>query len=291
MWIIMALLSAFFAGITSILAKIGMNHIDSDIATTLRCVIILFFSWGIVFITGAISELFQISTSSLLYLILSGISTGISWLCYFHALALGDVNKIVAIDKSSIILTTITAIILFNENNFLSVKIICILLIFIGLMLMTIKDKVAQNLNKIASSKSYIYAILSAVFATLTAIFGKYGIDDIDSNLGTAIRVCVIFIISYLIVFIKKKSIHIAKIPPKDLFFIILSAITTGLSWLCYYYALQNGIMSIIVAIDKMSIVVAVVFSYLIFKEKLNLKSFCGLILLIIGTLIMTLYH
>ncbi len=286
----MAILSAFFAGITAILAKIGMHNVDSDIATALRTVVILFFSWGIVYSTGVFYEVSDVDTNSLIFLILSGVATGLSWLCYFKALSIGNVNKVVAIDKLSIVLTVLLAIILFDEINFLMVKIICIIMISAGLLMMIEKQKALQAAKSISYSW-LCYAVLSAVFATLTAILGKYGINGVDSNLGTAIRVCVILVVSWLMVLYKGKLHCLKNIECKEAVFIFLSAITTGLSWLCYYYSLQNGVVSIVAAIDKMSILVSIIFSFIVFKEKLTRKAFCGLSLIVIGTLAMTVWH
>jgi len=282
----MAVLSSFFAGVTAVLAKCGIKKTDSDIATAIRTIVVLFFSIIIVFAIGSYDEISEISRKSFVFLILSGISTGASWICYFKALSVGDVNKVVPIDKSSTVLSVLLAIIIFNETNNLAVKLIGTLLLFIGILMMVEKKEKGNAKEK---SSWIIYAILSAVFAAFTSILGKIGIDDVESNLGTSIRTFVVLIMAWIIVFAKGKQKQIKQIDKKELTFISLSGIATGASWLCYYYAIQNGVVSVVVPIDKLSIIVSIVFSYFIFKEKLTKKSFSGLCLMVIGTLIITL--
>ena len=285
MWILYATGSAFFAGITSILAKCGISKTDSDVATAIRTIVVLAFSWVMVLMTGTISDVTDISGKTLLFLVLSGIATGASWLCYFKALQNGNVNKVVPIDKSSTILTILLACIFFHEGLSLA-KIGCVCMIGVGTMLMiTRKEDVESN----TSDKSWLmYAILSAVFASLTSILGKIGISEIDSNLGTAIRTSVVLIMAWLMVFVKNKQSEIESIDHKELLFIILSGIATGASWLCFYRALQDGLASVVVPIDKLSILVTIVFSRVVFHEKLSKKALLGLILITVGTVIMT---
>lgn len=285
MWLIMAVLSAFFAGITSILAKCGIKKTDSDIATAIRTVVVLIFSWAMVFVVGSWGQIPQIETKSLLFLVLSGLATGASWICYFKALSMGDVNKVVPIDKSSTVLSILLAIIFFGETENLAVKLIGTAVLAAGIFLMTEKKKS----EKTGSGKWLIYAVLSAVFAALTSILAKIGISGVESNLGTAIRTCVVLIMAWVIVFVKGKQARIKSLDRKELVFISLSGIATGASWLCYYYAIQNGIVSVVVPIDKLSIIVTVAFSYFVFKEKLSRKAFLGLCLMIAGTLALTL--
>lgn len=285
MWLIMAVLSAFFAGITSILAKCGIKKTDSDIATAIRTVAVLIFSWAMVFIVGSAEQIPQIETKSLLFLALSGLATGASWICYFKALSMGDVNKVVPIDKSSTILSILLAIIFFGETENLAVKLIGTAVLAAGIFLMTEKKKS----EKAGSGKWLIYAVLSAVFAALTSILAKIGINGVESNLGTAIRTCVVLIMAWGIVFAKGKQERIKSVDRKELVFILLSGVATGISWLCYYYAIQNGIVSVVVPIDKLSIAVTVAFSYFVFKEKLSGKAFLGLCLMIAGTLALAL--
>lgn len=284
MWILYATGSAFFAGITSILAKCGISKTDSDVATAIRTIVVLVFSWILVLLTGTISGITDISGKTLLFLVLSGIATGASWLCYFKALQNGN-NKVVPIDKSSTILTILLACIFFHEGLSLA-KIGCVCMIGVGTMLMiTRKEDVESN----TSDKSWLmYAILSAVFASLTSILGKIGISGIDSNLGTAIRTSVVLVMAWLMVFVKNKQSQIKEVDRKELLFIILSGFATGGSWLCFYRALQDGPASIVVPIDKLSILVTIIFSRVVFHEKLSKKALLGLILITVGTVTMT---
>lgn len=287
LWLIMAVLSALFAGLTAILAKCGIKKTDSDVATALRTIIVLIFSWIMVFIVGSANTIKQIDSKSLLFLVLSGMATGASWICYFKALSMGDVNKVVPIDKSSVILSVLLAIVLFGETNHLLVKLISIVLLTAGVFLMIEKKPVED----IAIRRAWLpYAIASAVFAALTSILAKIGIGGVESNLGTAIRTGVVLIMAWVILFVKGKQSKLKNLDRKELLFIALSGLATGASWLCYYYAIQNGIVSVIVPIDKMSILISVVFSYIVFHEKLSKKAFFGLLLMVCGTLIMAIW-
>ena len=287
MWLVMAILSAVFAGITSILAKCGIKKTDSDVATALRTVVVLAFSWLMVFVVGYAGTIGNIGTKSLVFLILSGIATGASWLCYFKALSAGNINKVVPIDKSSTILTVILAIILFGETNHLAVKLICTAVLAVGVFLMIEKKADTEKETR----KVWLpYAVASAVFAALTSILGKMGIENVESNLGTAIRTAVVLVMAWVIVFIKGKQTKIKEIDKKELFFIALSGIATGGSWLCYYYAIQKGVVSVVVPIDKLSIVVSIVFSYFVFKEKLTKKALLGLVLMVLATISMAIF-
>lgn len=289
MWIVMAVLSAFFAGITSVLAKCGIKRTDSDIATALRTAIVLLFAWIMVFITGSMESAADLGMKSLFFLILSGLATGASWLCYFKALSIGDVNKVAPIDKSSTVLVVLLAIVIFHETEHLPFKLIGTAVLTIGIYLMVEKKEsegTAANSRRI----SYLMAVLSAVFAALTSILAKIGITGIESNLATAIRTGVVLVMAWLIVFAKGKQSQVRTTDRKEMTFIFLSGITTGASWLCYYYAIQNGVVSVVVPIDKMSIVVTVAFSYLVLKEKLTVKAWIGLCLMVCGTLIMTIW-
>lgn len=282
MWIIFAFGSALFAGLTSILAKCGIKKTDSNVATALRTIIVLIFSWIMVFISKSQSTLYNINTKTLIFLILSGIATGASWLCYFKALQIGDVNKVTPIDKSSTILTMLMAFIFLGEE-ITFIKGISMILIGIGTYLMIIKKENVTVENK--SNAWLIYALGSAIFASLTSILGKVGIENIDSTLGTAIRTIVVLIMAWIVVFVTKKQNTIRDIDKNSWIFLFLSGIATGGSWLCYYRALQMGPASVVVPIDKLSILVTIVFSYIVFKEKLNKKSALGLLLIVIGTL------
>lgn len=285
MWIAFAFGSALFAGITSILAKIGIKNTDSTAATAIRTIVILFFSWLMVFITGSFGGIGSISSKTLIFLILSGLATGGSWLCYFKALRIGDVNKVTPIDKSSTVLTMLLAFIILGEEISI-LKAVCMVLIGAGTYLMIVK----KETDKEAKGKGWLfYAVLSAVFASLTSILGKIGISGVDSNLGTAIRTIVVLIMAWIMVFVTKKQGELKKIGRKSMVFICLSGLTTGLSWLCYYKALQDGQASVVVPIDKLSILVTVAFSYIVLKEKLTKKSAAGLTMITAGTLMLVL--
>lgn len=287
MWLIMAVLSAFFAGITSILAKCGIKKTDSDIATALRTVVVLLFSWIMVFAAGSAKTIGGIGGKSLLFLILSGIATGASWICYFKALSMGDVNKVVPIDKSSTILSVLAAIVLFGETQRLAAKLIGAAVLGAGIFLMIEKKQASGT----AVGRGWqLYAVLSAVFAALTSILAKIGITGVESNLGTAIRTSIVLVMSWLIVIIKRKLPQIKTVNKKELVYIFFSGIATGASWLCYYYAIQNGIVSVVVPIDKLSIAVTVIFSYIVFKVKLSKKALAGLLLMVLGTLVMAVW-
>ena len=282
MWILYAFGSALFAGATSILAKIGIEDVDSHVATALRTIVVLIFSWLMVFIVGSQSQLVDISIKSYIFLILSGMVTGASWLCYFKALQLGDVNKVVPIDKSSTILTMVLAFIFLKED--ITVPIV-IGMIAIGLGTYLMIQKKEEEQKEVKNKAWLIYAVLSAVCASLTSILAKIGIENVESNLGTAIRTIVVLMMAWLIVFLQKKHGQVKKISKKSLLFIGLSGIATGASWLCYYKALHDGLASIVVPIDKLSILVTVAFAYIFLKEKLSKKSVAGLILITVGTL------
>lgn len=286
MWIAFAFGSAVFAGLTAILAKCGIKNIDSNVATAIRTIVVLAISWLMVFITGSQGGLSEVSTRTLVFLILSGIATGASWLCYFKALQLGDVNKVTPIDKSSTILTMILAII-FLKEGITWIKAAAIVLIAAGTFLMIEKKKTEGTGEQ--NGKWLIYAFGSAVFASLTSILGKVGIEGINSNLGTAIRTIVVLIMAWIVVFVTKKQNTIRGIDKKSWIFLILSGFATGGSWLCYYRALQTGPASVVVPIDKLSILITIGFAYLVFHEKLNRKSASGLVLIVAGTLLMLL--
>jgi len=284
MWLVFAFGSALFAGLTSILAKSGIKKTDSTVATAIRTVVVLLFAWVMVFIVGSQSTINSVSSETLLFLVLSGLATGASWLCYFKALTLESVNKVVPIDKSSIVLTIILAFIILGEP-FTLIKLIGITAIAIGTYLMIQKK---ENGEQGKGRKAWlIYALLSAIFASLTSILGKIGISGIESNLGTAIRTIVVLIMAWVMVFVTGKKNEITGIDKKELVFICLSGFATGGSWLCYYKALQDGPASVVVPIDKMSILITVAFAYLVFKEKLTKKSMIGLVLITAGTLVM----
>lgn len=285
MWVAFAFGSAIFAGLTSILAKCGIKKTDSNVATAIRTIVVLIFSWIMVFVVGAQGQITSVETKTWIFLIMSGLATGASWLCYFRALQLGDVNKVVPIDKSSTILTMLLAFIFLREEISL-LKFICVVLIGAGTFLMiTRKEQEAPVKRK--GHSWFLYALLSAVFASLTSILGKVGMENINSNLGTAIRTVVVLLMAWVVVFVTGKQNTIHQIEKKELGFICLSGIATGASWLCYYKALQDGPASVVVPIDKLSILVTILFSYLVFHEKLGRKARIGLILIVAGTFLM----
>ena len=283
MWVIFAFLSAFFAGITSILAKCGIRKTDSNVATFIRTIVVLLFSLLMVAIVGSFPTLKNLSAKTILFLVLSGLSTGASWLCYFRALQKGNINKVVPIDKSSTVLTIILATIFLGESITLY-KTLGIIAIGLGTLMMIEKK---DTENKTEEKGWLFYAILSAVFASLTSILGKVGIEGVESNLGTAIRTVVVIVMSFVMVSVTGKVKDIKRIDKKELAFILLSGLSTGASWLFYYRALQDGEASIVVPIDKLSILVTIAFSYFVFKEKLGKKALIGLILIVVGTLVL----
>ena len=284
MWVLFALGSALFAGLTSVLAKCGIRKTDSDAATAIRTIVVLIFSWLMVWIVGSAPTITTLSTKTWVFLILSGLATGASWLCYFRALQLGNVNKVVPIDKSSTVLTILLAIVFLGEpvSWFKGIAVI-----LIGIATFMMIEKKADSGENPEKKRWLLYAVLSAVFASLTSILGKIGIDGVESNLGTAIRTCVVLVMAWLIVFIKGKQHTLKAIPQNELGFICLSGLATGASWLCYYKALQDGLASVVVPIDKLSILVSIGFSALVFKEHLSKKAAFGLALIVVGTLMM----
>ena len=284
MWILFAFGSAFFAGITAILAKCGIRKTDSTVATAVRTIVVLLFSWLMVFVVGSQDQLGSIDPNTWLFLILSGLATGASWLCYFRALQLGDINKVVPVDKSSVILTMLLAF-LFLQEPITPFGGIGVVLIAAGTFLMIEKKDVKQKEDQ--KKSWFLYAAGSAIFASLTSILGKIGISGVESNLGTAIRTAVALLMAWVMVFVAGKAGEVRKIPKNELGFICLSGIATGASWLCYYRALQDGLASIVVPIDKLSILVTVAFSYFVFHERLSKKSAIGLVLIVVGTLAM----
>lgn len=287
MWFFYAVGSALFAGITSILAKCGIRRTDSTVATAIRTVVVLLFAWLMVFIVGSQDQLSGIDGQTLLFLILSGISTGASWLCYFKALQIGDVNKVVPIDKSSTVLTILLAAVFLGEP-INGAKAVGIVLIAVGTLLMIEKKPTEHSAG--GKHSWLFFALGSAVFASLTSILGKIGISSIESNLGTAIRTGVVLVMSWIMVFVTGKQKKAHHIPKRELAFICLSGLATGASWLCYYKALQDGLASVVVPIDKLSILVSIAFSCLVFHEKLSRRALFGLLSVVAGTLCMVFF-
>lgn len=286
MWILFAAASALFAGLSAIFGKYGVQGADSDIATAVRTIIVLVFAWLLVFITGAQSSIAQINGHTWLFLVLSGLATGASWLCYFKALQKGDVNKVVPVDKCSIVLTIVLAALCFNEP-FTLITAAAVFLTGVGTLLMIEKKQAAKSTPQ---NKSWLfYAAGSAIFASLTAILGKIGIENINSNLGTAIRTAVVLVMAWGMVAVTGKRKLLGQIKAKEMVFICFSGLATGASWLCYYHALQNGLVSVVVAVDKLSVLVTIAFAWLVFGERLTLRSMAGLVCIVLGTLLLVL--
>ena len=285
MWLVFAAASAMFAGLTSIFAKCGIRRTDSTIATAIRTIVVLIFAWLMVFIKGSQGGVTALSGTTWLFLVLSGMATGASWLCYFKALQLGDINKVVPIDKSSTVLTILLAALLLGEPLSLS-GVAAVVLIGAGTLLMIEHKNAAAH----AEGRSWlVYAVLSAVFAALTSIFGKIGIENVESNLGTAIRTVVVLVMAWLMVWAEGKTSKLSSVPKGELFYIIISGFATGASWLCYYRALQDGLAGVVVAVYKLSIVISIAFDYIVFGEKLSAKAAAGLCLIVAGTLVLAL--
>ncbi|MDO4315396.1 MAG: EamA family transporter [Oscillospiraceae bacterium] len=287
MWLFMAVLSAFFAGVTAILAKCGIRKTDSDVATALRTAVVLAFSWLMVLVAGSFRTIGAVSGTSLVFLVLSGFATGASWICYFKALSMGDVNKVVPIDKSSTVLSVLLAMIFFHETDALAAELLGTALLGVGILLMVEKKQGGAGER---DGRWIVYAVLSAVFASLTSILAKVGISGVESNLGTAIRTCVVLVMAWGIVFARGKQAQLRTLDRRELVFIALSGVATGASWLCYYYAIQNGSVSVVVPIDKLSILVSVLFSRLVFHETLSARARLGLALMVAGTLLMAIF-
>ena len=284
-WVIAAIASAFFAGIVSVLSKLGVKTTDSDVATAIRTTVVLVLAWVVAAAVGALGSIGQLSGTTWAFLVLSGLATGGSWISYFKALSLGDVNKVTPVDKSSAVLASLMAIVLFAEVHHLALRLVCIAAILVGTMLMIQK----KDVDKTAEGASWlVYAVLAAVFAALTSIFGKVGIDGVDSNLGTAIRTCVVAIMAWGIVVGKGKAGMVRHSNSRELAFLALSGLATGASWLCYYYAIQTGVVSIVVQIDKLSILVSLLFARLVLGERLSGKARIGLALIVVATAAMT---
>lgn len=284
MWVLAAVLSAVFAGITAILSKCGVKNVNSNVATAVRTSVVSVLAWIIVFATDAYKTLADISVKSWIFLIFSGLATGASWICYFKALSVGEVSKVAAVDKSSVVLSVLFAIVIFpDERTLWWVKLICLAAIAVGTFLMT-DIKHGEQKSKIAW---LIFALLSAVFAAATSILAKIGIENVDSNVATAIRTCVVLALAWLIVLCRKEAYFVKELKGKEAILLVLSGLATGASWLCYYYAIQQGQVSVVVPIDKLSILITVFFSLIVFKEKLSVKAWIGLAMLTVGTILM----
>ena len=290
MWILFACLSSVFAAFTAILSKLGVKGTDSDVATALRTSVVLLLSIAVTFITGEYVKIIEVSWKSWLFLIISGFATGASWICYFKALSLGEVSKVAAVDKSSVILTVLFALILFpEERSNWWIKLLCLSSIGVGTYLMMDFKKTPNGEDK--KGKAWLlFALLSAVFAAATSILAKIGIENVPSNLATSIRTVVVLFMAWTIVLGKRKAPFVKQVPKKDLLFLVLSGFATAGSWLCYYGAIAQGQASVVVRVDKLSVLLTVLFSVLVLKEKLKWKSWLGLGLLVAGTVCMAVF-
>lgn len=283
MWILFAVGSAFFAGATSVLAKAGIKSVSSDFATAFRTGVVLIFSWLMVFVVGCQNAVSTITPRALVFLTLSGAATGLSWLCYFKALSIGNLSKVVAVDKSSTFLTILLALIFFREPfHWLTGLGIAVMIAGTALML-------EKGDAKKGERGWLFYAAGSAVFAALQSILGKVGVQDMDSTLATALRTMVVLVFAWAIVLGKKEGGDWKKMTRRDAVLLVLSGITTGASWLCYYRALQTGRASVVVPIDKCSMLFAVALSAILLKEKQTRRSLLALALVVTGTLMIAL--
>lgn len=283
MWILFAVGSAFFAGATSVLAKAGIKSVSSDFATAFRTGVVLIFSWLMVFVVGCQNAVSTITPRALVFLALSGAATGLSWLCYFKALSIGNLSKVVAVDKSSTFLTILLALIFFREP-FHWLTGLGIAVMIAGTALMLEKGDAKKG------EKGWLfYAAGSAVFAALQSILGKVGVQDMNSTLATALRTVVVLIFAWAIVLGKKEGGDWKKMTRRDAVLLVLSGITTGASWLCYYRALQTGRASVVVPIDKCSMLFAVALSAIFLKEKQTRRSLLALTLVVAGTFMIAL--
>lgn len=292
-WLLAACASALFAGLTSILAKVGLSNTDSTVATAIRTCVVLVMAWIAAAVAGPLDQVAQLSATTWVFLVLSGLATGASWLCYFKALKLGDVSRVVPIDKASVVLTVVFACVFLGEPATLPVM-GGIAIVAFGTYLMAVpKGGVSHAQPRPAgeprSNSWFLYAVLSAVFASLTAILGKIGIEGVESNLGTAVRTVVVLLMAWMMVAVERKGSQVRAVSRKDLLFLVLSGLTTGASWLCYFYALQNGPASLVVPIDKLSVLASVLLAFALLHEKPTRRNVAGLVAVTVGTLVMLL--
>ncbi len=284
-WMAAAFASALFAGIVSVLAKCGIKTTDSDVATALRTCVVVVFTWVMVGVAGSFSQIASITPRSWLFLTLSGLATGASWICHFKALAVGDVNKVVPIDKSSTLMAVLISIALFGETNNLVLKLIGTALATAGTFMMIEKKSGNGTVGTIESKGSWlVYALAAAVFAALTSVLAKVGIEGVESNLATAIRTCVVLVMAWAIVAAKGKMKQVTQVEGRELGFLVASGLATGASWPLYYYAIRAGVVSVVVQIDKLSLLISIAFARLVFKERLTPKTAAGLAIIVAGT-------
>ena len=285
LWLPMAFLSALFAGITAILAKCGIRSTDSDVATAIRTGVVLVFSWLMVLAAGSAGTISSLTVVSLVFLVLSGLSTGASWLCYFKALSLGDVNKVAAVDKSSTALTILLAMLFLGERSHPALRLLGTALLAVGVVLMVERRPGTHSGHR----RWVLFAAASALFAALTSILAKIGITGVESNLATAIRTGVVLVMAWAIVLASGKQTEIGNITTRGWVFLVLSGLATGLSWLCYFHALQIGEASKVIPIDKFSVVLSIVLAFVVLGEKVTLTKVVGGALITLGTFILIL--
>lgn len=285
MSIVLAILAAVFAALTSILAKIGIKNVDSNLATAIRTIVVVIMALIVVLITGQFHAVFDVEGQALIFIVLSGITTGLSWLFFFKALQIGDVSKVVSIDKSSIVMTIILSFIILQEPT-TPLVIAGGVIIAIGTFLLIGKNNSGK---KEKFSQSYIFlAILGAVFAALTSILAKIGINnEVDSNVATFIRTIVIIIFAWAIVFFQGTVKQMKDITKKSYLFLGLSGMATGFSWLCYFAAIAIGKVSVVAPIDKFSVVITIILSFFILKEKPTRNTMFGAIVITVGTVLL----
>ncbi len=291
-WVAAAFASALFAGVVSILAKCGIKTTDSDVATALRTCVVVVFTWVMVGVAGSFGQIGSISPKSWLFLAFSGLTTGGSWICYFKALSCGDVNKVVPIDKSSTLMAVVLSIVLFAETNDLALKLVGTAVATAGTFLMIERKPASSEAGdgRAGDGNAWLaYALAAAVFAALTSVLAKVGIDGVESNLATAIRTCVVLVMAWAIVIGKGKGGLVAQTKRGELGFLAASGLATGASWLFYYYAIQTGVVSVVVQIDKLSLLVSIAFAWIVFKERLTRKSAIGLAMIVAGTALVAL--
>lgn len=285
LWLVAAFASALFAGIVSILAKCGIKTVDSDVATALRTCVVVVFTWVMVAIAGSAGTIGSISPKSWLFLALSGLATGGSWICYFKALSIGDINKVVPIDKSSTLMAVVLSILLFNETGDLGLRLAGTAAATAGTFLMI--ERKASDASS-ASERDYrasiAYALAAAVLAALTSVLAKVGIEGVESNLATAIRTMFVLAMAWAIVAGKDKIGLVRGANRRELAFLAASGLVTGASWLCYYYAIQMGQVSVVVQVDKLSLLVSIAFAAVVFGERLSRRGSIGLALIVAGT-------
>lgn len=295
LWFILSLIAAVCTSLTTIFSKIGIKNVNANYTTFFRTFVVVVCAFAMTLITGSISEMGELSSANWIFLILSGLSTGLSWLCYYKALKLGSVNKVAPIDKSSFVLTSILFLIFFfdettNNRDVLTIVMLLtsIVLILIGTILM-----IAPSDKKVVEKRKWlIYAILSAVFASFVSFFIKLGLKGINTFNGTLIRTIIVLVFAFIIMISRGDYIKIKNVSKTSLIFLVLSALATGVSWFCEYYALSmEGVNPIAVnSIGKASILFTMFLSFVICKERFSKKAIIGLIVLSIGLALVVIF-